>query len=64
MAGKRKKVTSTGKRKGAAKPAAAKEEPATTQSQQQGEGWGPVDAAAKQVAKGAVRVAAKEVLKK
>jgi hypothetical protein len=64
MAGKRRKITSTRKQKGAAKPAAVKKEPATTQGQKENEGWGPVGDAAKKVAKGAVKGAAKEILKK
>lgn len=65
MARKTRKITSTGKQQGAEKPTAATKEPTTTHSQGDGEeGWGPVGAAAKKVAKGAVKGAAKEVLKK
>jgi hypothetical protein len=58
-----KNVTSTRKKKGATKPATAKEESRPTKSQKDDEGWGPVGAAAKKAAKGAVKGAAKEILK-
>jgi hypothetical protein len=63
MARKTRKITSTRKPKGATKPAATNKEPGTTHSQKDDEGWAPLGAAAKKVAKGAVKGAAKEVLK-
>ena len=60
MGTKRRKVTSTRKQKGASKPATAKDESGPAKSQKDNEGWGPVGAAAKKVAKGA----AKEIAKK
>ncbi len=68
MAKNTRKITSTRKQKGAAKPAAAKKEPATTpdttSTKKDEEGWGPIGDAAKKMAKGAVKGAANEVLKK
>jgi hypothetical protein len=64
MAKNTRKITSTRKKKGTAKPAAAQKEPTTTPTQKHDEGWGPVGAAAKKVAKGALKGAAKEVVKK
>jgi hypothetical protein len=68
MARKTSTIRSTRKQKGAAKPGAAEKEPATTpattSSKKDDEGWGPIGDAAKKVAKGAVKGAAKEVLKK
>ncbi len=63
MGTKRRKVTSTRKQKGATKPATAKDEPGPAKSQKDEGGWGPVGAAAKKVAKGAVKGAAKEIVK-
>jgi hypothetical protein len=60
MSTKRKKVTSTRKQKGATKPATAKGVSGPAKSQKDEEGWGPIGAAAKKVAKGA----AKEIAKK
>ena len=62
------KVSSTSKhkgapKKGATKPIAAKKEPTTTKSEKGDEGWGPIGAAAKKVGKGAIKGAAKEILK-
>ena len=64
MARNRRKQINTKKQKGAAKPAAvANKESASTQSQKDDEGWGPIGEVAKKVAKGAVKGASKEVLK-
>jgi hypothetical protein len=62
MARKSRKITSTRKQQGTAKPAVAKNEPATT-NKKDDEGWGPIGAVAKKVAKGAVKGAAKELSK-
>ena len=62
MARKSRKITSTRKQQGTAKPA-LKKESATTKNEKDDEGWGPIGAAAKKVAKGAVKGAAKEVSK-
>jgi len=56
-------IRSTRKQKGAAKPEAPKKEPTTPKSEKDEEGWGPLGKAAKKVAKGAVKGAAKEVTK-
>jgi len=64
MGTKRKKVTSTRKQMDATKPAIAKGVSGPAKSQKDEEGWGPIGAAAKKVAKGAVKGAAKEVAKK
>ena len=59
------KIKSTRKQKGAAKPTAARNKPsAATKNEKSGKDWGPVGSAAKKVAKGAVKGAAKEILKK
>jgi hypothetical protein len=58
-----KRVRSTRKQKGATKPTAVKKEPATTKSEKDDESWGPICTAAKKVGKGAVKGAAKEILK-
>jgi hypothetical protein len=59
------KIRSTRKQKGAAKPTAARSKPsAATKNEESGEDWGPVGSAAKKVAKGAVKGAAKEIVKK
>jgi len=63
MGTKRRKVTSTRKQKGAAKPATAKGVSGPAKSQKDDEGWGPVGVAAKKAAKGAVKGAAKEIVK-
>jgi hypothetical protein len=63
MTRKTRKITSTRKPKGSTKPAATNKEAGTTHSQKDDEGWAPLGAAAKKVAKGAVKGAAKEVLK-
>ena len=55
---------STRKQKGATKPATAKGVFGLAKSQKEDKGWGPVGAAAKKVAKGAVKGAAKEIAKK
>ena len=60
MGTKRKKVTNTRKQKDATKPAMAKGGSGPAKNQKNEEGWGPIGAAAKKVAKGA----AKEVAKK
>jgi hypothetical protein len=57
------KVRSIRKQKGATKPTAVKKEPAATKSEKGDEGWGPVGTVAKKVGKGAVKGAAKEILK-
>ena len=62
------KVSSTSMHKGApnkgtTKPTAAKKEPTATKSEKGDEGWGPIGAAAKKVGKGAIKGAAKEILK-
>ena len=62
MARKSRKITSTRKQKGTAKPA-AKKEPTTTKNEKDDEGWGPIGTVAKKVAKGAVKGAAKELSK-
>ena len=60
-----KKIRSTRKQKGAAKPTATSKRPsAAAKNEKSGEDWGPVGSAAKKVAKGAVKGAAKEILKK
>jgi hypothetical protein len=64
MGTKRRKVTSTRKQRATTKPATAKDESGPAKSQKDAEGWGPVGAAAKKVAKGAVKGAAKEIAKK
>ena len=48
----------------ATKPAMAKGVSGPAKSQKDEEGWGPIGAAAKKVAKGAVKGAAKEIAKK
>ena len=63
MGTKRRKITNTRKQKGATKPATAKDESGPAKSQKDEEGWGPLGAAAKKVAKGAVKGAAKEIVK-
>jgi hypothetical protein len=45
-------------------PEWAKNKPPISESEKDDEGWGPVGDAAKRVAKGAVKGAAREVLKK
>jgi len=62
MAKKRRKITTTRKQRVAAQPPAAKKE-ATTKSEKDDEGWGPIGDAAKKLAKGAVKGAAKEISK-
>jgi hypothetical protein len=62
MARKSRKITSTRKQQGTAKPA-AKKEPATTKNEKDDEGWGPIGTVAKKVAKGAVKGATKELSK-
>ena len=63
MARKSRKITSTRRQKSATKAAAAKKESHTTKSEKDDEGWGPIGAAAKKVAKGAIKGAAKEISK-
>jgi hypothetical protein len=63
MPRKTKTIRSTKKNKGAAKPEAQKKEPPTSKSEKDEEGWGPLGSAAKKVAKGAVKGAAKEISK-
>jgi hypothetical protein len=63
MARKSRKITSTRKQQGTAKPAVAKKVPATTKNEKDDEGWGPIGTVAKKVAKGAVKGAAKELSK-
>jgi hypothetical protein len=64
MARKTRSISSTRKQKGAANPEALKKEPTTTsKSEKDEEGWGPLGTAAKKVAKGAVKGAAKEISK-
>ncbi len=62
MARKIRKTTTT-KQRGAAKPTVARKESTPTKREKDEEGWGPIGDAAKKVAKGAVKGAAKEVLK-
>jgi len=57
------KTKSIRKQKGVTKPTAAKKEPATTKREKGDEGWGPIGAVAKKAGKGAVKGAAKELLK-
>jgi len=57
------KTRSIRKQKGATKPAAAKKEPAATKSEKGDGGWGPIGDVAKKAGKGAVKGAAKELLK-
>jgi hypothetical protein len=64
MGTKRRNATSTRKQKGATRPATTKGVPGPAKSQKDDEGWGPVGASAKKVAKGAVKGAAKEIAKK
>ncbi len=56
-------IRSTRKQKGAAKPDELKKESTTSKSEKDEEGWGPLGTAAKKVAKGAVKGAAKEISK-
>ena len=63
MARKTRSIRSTRKQKGVTKPEAAKNEPTTSRSEKDEEGWGPLGSAAKKVAKGAVKGAAKEISK-
>jgi hypothetical protein len=59
------KIKSTRKQKRTAKPTEARSKPsAAAKNEKSGEDWGPVGSAAKKVAKGAVKGAAKEILKK
>ena len=62
MARKSRKITSTRKQQGTAKPA-AKKKPPTMKNEKDDEGWGPIGTVAKKVAKGAVKGAAKELSK-
>ena len=62
MAKKSRKIITTRKQRVAAQPPAAKKE-AITKSEKDDEGWGPIGAAVKKVAKGAVKGAAKEISK-
>lgn len=57
------KIRSTRKQKGATKPTALKKETTATKSEKSDEGWGPLGTVAKKAAKGAVKGAAKEMLK-
>ena len=64
VARKTRSISSTRKQKGVANPEALKKEHTTTsKSQKDEEGWGPLGSAAKKVAKGAVKGAAKEISK-
>ena len=63
MARNTRSIRSTRKQKGAANPEALKKEPTTSKSAKEEEGWGPLGAAAKKVAKGAVKGATKEITK-
>ncbi len=65
MARNTKRIRNTGKQKGAASPAEVKEAPPPTKKSEKDdeEGWGPISSAAKKVAKGAVKGAAKEITK-
>ena len=57
------KTRTTKNQKDATKSPAAKKEPATTKSEKGDEGWGPIGTVAKKAGKGAVKGAAKELLR-
>ena len=57
------KVRSTRRQKGASKPIALKKETTATKSEKSDEAWGPIGTVAKKAAKGAVKGAAKVMLK-
>jgi hypothetical protein len=57
------KTKSIRRQKGVTGPTAAKKEAAATKSAKGDEGWGPIGAVAKKAGKGAVKGAAKELLK-
>ena len=58
-----KKIRTTRNQKDATKSTAAKKEPATTKGEKGDEGWGPIGTVAKKAGKGAVKGAAKELLR-
>jgi hypothetical protein len=64
MARKTRTIRSTAKEKGTTESKAPKEEPTTSKSEKNEEDWGPLGTAAKKVAKGALKGAAKEITKK
>jgi hypothetical protein len=57
------KIITTKNQKGVTKSTAAKKKPATTKSEKGDEGWGPIGTVAKKAGKGAVKGAAKELLR-
>ena len=57
------KTRSTRKMKGTTKPKTVTNRSASEKGKKVDEGWGPVSSAVKKVAKGAVKGAAKEILK-
>jgi hypothetical protein len=57
------KTKSIRKQRGVTKPTAAKKETVATKGEKGDEGWGPIGAVAKKASKGAVKGAAKELLK-
>ena len=64
MARKTKRIRNTREQEGGASPTEVKEgRPPTKKSEKDDEGWGPIGSAAKKVAKGAVKGAAKEITK-
>ncbi|MDQ3921209.1 MAG: hypothetical protein M3248_02480 [Actinomycetota bacterium] len=56
-------IRNTRKTKNKRKPATVRNEPTREKGKKNDEDWGPVSSAAKKVAKGAVKGAAKEILK-
>jgi hypothetical protein len=64
MPRKTRSIRSTTKKKGTPEPESPKKEPTASKSEKDEEGWGPLGTAAKKVAKGAVKGAAKEISKK
>ena len=56
-------IRNTRKTKSKSKPTTVTNEPTSEKGKKNDEDWGPVSSAAKKVAKGAVKGAAKEILK-
>jgi hypothetical protein len=59
----RRSIRNTRKTKNKRKPTTVRNEPTSEKGKKNDEDWGPVSSAAKKVAKGAVKGAAKEILK-
>ncbi len=57
------KTSNTRKMKSTSKPTTVRNRSASEKGKKDDEGWGPVSSAAKKVAKGAVKGAAKEILR-